>query len=972
MATLLVGLSVASAWAQTIAGTVKDSSGAVLPGVTVEASSPALIEKTRAVVSDGAGQYQIVSLVPGTYTVTFSLPGFSTVVREGIQLSENFTANVSADMKVGAVEETITISGSSPVVDVQSIGSQKRVMTREVLDTIPIARNIAAAGVLIPGATVSGASNGGRDVGGNAAMQQATITYHGSADQIIAWEGVRLNNMDGNGNGQSVVANDGSLQEISYTTGIDTIELAEGGIRVNQVPRDGGNKLNGAAYADFTHTPWQSSNLRKNLTDRGITNVTKVYLLRDLNGTVGGPISRDHLWFLVSGRYNVFDTTYVDSYFNKNPTPYLYVPDLNRPGHDDGVVPNWTGRLTSALGQKDKLTFWFSDQRKYRTHYNISASITPEATAVQHTPYAAVYVTKWTRTQTSKLLFDVSVGILDSHYDLDFQPGTTPTTLSYTDQANGKSTGAYSAGESHLWSSMETIPFSATYVTGSHAFKFGGSLGMAQHRNIRIYNGDVTATLNAGVPQSVTLRASQDSRESIYPDLQFFAQDKWTYHRVTMSLGARYDDLTGYAPPNDLPANRWMPGRHFERTDVQHWKDINPRLGVAIDLFGTGKTALKAGVGRFVAKVGSTTVAQNAPQSTIGPTDVRTWRDLNGDFTIYNADGSLQSDELGASSNANFGKIIPSTTVTDPATLNGWNSRGKSWEYSTSVQHELRPGTVAYGGYYYRTFGNEVVTDNTLIDASSFSGPFCITAPTSPDLPNGGGYQVCGLYDITTAARPLVQNYVTKASNFGDITNVYQGFDVGTNAQLPHGSFVNAGLNFQKRHLDMCNAPQLSGTTTYQVDSPEKRFCDQRFPFKPDFKLLGSTRLPYDMQVSATFQIATGPNITATWQAPNSVIAPALGRNLAAGATATKSIQLIEPGTLYGDTLFQTDVRLSKRLRIGPLKIRGDVNLYNVFNSNFASTLNSNFSTNAASNQFLRPTNVLQGRLFKIDTQIDF
>ena len=971
MAALLFELSLSSAYAQTIAGTVRDATGSVLPGVTVEASSPALIEKTRAVISDGAGQYQIVSLVTGVYTVTFTLPGFSTIRREGIELSENFTANVSTEMRVGGVEETITVSGASPVVDVQSVGAQRRVMTREVLDTIPIARNIAAAGVLIPGATVSGASNGGRDVGGNAAMQQATITFHGSADQIIAWDGVRLNNMDGNGNGQSVVANDGSLQEIAYTTGIDTIDLAEGGIRVNQVPRDGGNTFNGSVYADFTHQPWQWDNLRQNLTDRGITNVTKVYLLRDLNPSIGGPILRNRLWFFLSGRYNVFDTTYVDSYYNLNPTPFKYVPDLTRPGHDDGIVPNWTFRLASQIGQKDKVTFWFSDQRKYRGHWNLSASVTPEATGIQHTPYAAVYITKWTRTQTSRLLLDAGVGILDSHYDIQYQPGVGPTDLAYTDQANGKATGAFASGQSSLDSSMETIPVSATYVTGSHAFKLGLSLGAGQHRTQRQYNGDVTLTLNGGVPQSVTLRASQDARESFWPDMQIYAQDKWTFKRATMNLALRYDDITGYAPPNDLPANRWMPATHFERTDVQHWRDINPRIGVAIDLFGTGKTALKASMGRFVAKVGSTTVAQNAPQSTIGQTDVRTWRDLNGDYTIYSADGSLQADELGPTSNANFGRVIPSTSVTDPATLVGWNSRGKSWEYSTSLQQELSPGVVLYGGYYMRRFGNDVVTDNTLITSADFTGPFCIKAPTSPDLPSGGGFDVCGLYDITSAARPRVQNFVTKASSVGDITNVYQGFDIGTNARLRGGTFVNVGFNMQSRHLNTCNAPALSGTTVFQVDSPEALFCDQTFPFKPDFKLLGARPLPWDMQLSGTFQIATGPNVTATWQAPNSVIAPVLGRNLAAGATATKSVQLIEPGTIYGDMLFQTDVRLSKRVHVGRLRLRGDVNLYNVFNSNFASTLNSNFST-SASNQFLRPTNVLQGRLFKVDMQVDF
>ncbi len=970
-ALLLLVVTQSTAWAQTIAGTVRDATGGVLPGVTVEASSPSLIEKTRSAVSDGSGQYQIVSLASGVYTVTFILPGFNSIRRQGIELSENFTANVNADMKVGGVEETITVSGSSPVVDVQSVGAQRRVMTREVLDTIPIARNIAAAGVLIPGATVSGASNGGRDVGGNAAMQQATITFHGSADQIIAWDGVRLNNMDGNGNGQSVVANDGSLQEIAYTTGIDTVDLAEGGIRVNQVPRDGGNTFNGSMYADFTHTPWQWSNLRENLTERGITNVTQVTLLRDLNPSLGGPILKSRLWFFLSGRYNVFDTTYVDSYSNANPTPYTYVPDLSRPGHDDGIVPNWTARLASQLSQKDKVTFWFSDQRKYRGHWNLSASVTPEATGIQHTPYSAVYISKWTRTQTSRLLLDAGLGILNSHYDIQYQPGVTPTTLSYTDQANGKATGAFASGQSSLDSSMETIPFSATYVTGSHAYKVGVSFGAGQHRTQRQYNGDVTLTLNAGVPQSATLRASQDARESFWPDLQIYAQDKWTFKRATMNLALRYDDISGYAPPNDLPANRWMPAASFERTDVQHWKDINPRIGVAFDVFGNGKTALKASAGRFVAKVGSTTVAANAPQSTIGQTDVRTWRDLNGDYTIYNDDGSLQSVELGPSSNANFGKVITSTTVTDPATLQGWDSRGKSWEYGTSLQQELRPGVVLYGGYYLRRFGNEVVTDNTLISRTDFTGPFCVKAPVSPDLPGGGGFDVCGLYDITPAARPLVQNYVTKESNVGGITNIYQGFDVGSNARLPGGTFVNVGFNMQSRHLDACNAPVLSGTTIYQVDSPEARFCDQRFPFKPDFKLLGARPLPWGMQVSGTFQVATGPGVVATWQAPNSLIAPALGRNLSAGATATKSVQLIEPGQVYGDMLFQTDLRLSKRVKLGRFRVRGDVNLYNVFNSNFASTLNSNFST-SASNQFLRPTNVLQGRLFKIDAQVDF
>src|SRR3984893_17519604 len=137
----------------TIAGTVKDASAAVLPGVTVEASSPVLIEKVRTSVTEGNGQYRIVNLLGGTYTVTFSLPGFSTVKREGIELSGAFDASISVEMKVGGVSETITVTGETPIVDVQSVRRQQT-LTNETLTSIPLTRSWAATAVLIPGIVV--------------------------------------------------------------------------------------------------------------------------------------------------------------------------------------------------------------------------------------------------------------------------------------------------------------------------------------------------------------------------------------------------------------------------------------------------------------------------------------------------------------------------------------------------------------------------------------------------------------------------------------------------------------------------------------------------------------------------------------------------------------------------------------------------------------------------------------------------
>jgi len=252
---------VAAAQTSAVAGTVKDTSGAVLPGVTVEASSPALIEKVRSAVTDGSGQFKIEALRPGTYTVTFTLPGFSVVKREGVELTSDFTATINADMKVGALEETITVSAESPVVDVQNI-TTRTVMTRDVLDSIPTGRNIQAVGIMIPGTAISVGGGGAlsRDVGGSGNLQQSPLQYRGSPDTVQTVEGMRLNNLCANGAYSGVYWNDQSFQEISYVTGADSAEMGQGGMRVNMVPKDGGNSFHGVVFGNYAPSSWASDN----------------------------------------------------------------------------------------------------------------------------------------------------------------------------------------------------------------------------------------------------------------------------------------------------------------------------------------------------------------------------------------------------------------------------------------------------------------------------------------------------------------------------------------------------------------------------------------------------------------------------------------------------------------------------------------------------------------------------------------
>src|SRR5262245_36540989 len=425
--------SVVAAQTSSIAGSVRDPSGAVLPGVTVEASSPALIEKVRSGVTDSSGLYRVENLRPGTYVVTFTLPGFSTVRREGIELTSDFIATVNAELKVGAIEETITVTGESPVVDTQSI-TQRTVMTRDVLDVIPSGRNIQAIGIMIPGTSLSLGGGGAlsRDVGGSAGMQQSPLILRGSTDAVQTIEGMRLNNLEANGAYSGVYWNDGSFQELSYVTGADSADMAQGGVRINMVPRDGGNSFRGNVLGNYTGDGWQANNLRDNLrgsltpsTTNRISNVSMIQKIWDFNPGFGGPIAKDRLWFYGTFRHWGVEKTVVDSYYDADPSTYRYSPDTSKPGIDDGHIVSRAGRVSWQASSKDRFAYYHDDQNKYRNHWGINALITPEAAAVQVTPTSYVSVSKWTRTQTNKLLLEGGVAIYSQEYTELYQPQVT-------------------------------------------------------------------------------------------------------------------------------------------------------------------------------------------------------------------------------------------------------------------------------------------------------------------------------------------------------------------------------------------------------------------------------------------------------------------------------------------------------------------------------------------------------------------
>jgi hypothetical protein len=248
-----------------IAGVVRDTSGAVLPGVTVEVSSPALIEKTRSAATDDAGQYRVVDLRPGTYTVTFTLQGFSTVKREGVVLDANFTAPVNAELRVGAIEETVTVTGESPIVDVQNT-ARREVVDRELLDALPTGRDFQTIGNVIPGVTM-----GRFDVGGSSTAQSGTLVAAGSRGQDfqLKIDGMHANNSFGEGWFNGIYHNEAIFQEMSYTVSGGTAENQAAGVSVNMIPRSGGNTFAYEFLGTFSNHSLQAENVDDELRARG-------------------------------------------------------------------------------------------------------------------------------------------------------------------------------------------------------------------------------------------------------------------------------------------------------------------------------------------------------------------------------------------------------------------------------------------------------------------------------------------------------------------------------------------------------------------------------------------------------------------------------------------------------------------------------------------------------------------------------
>jgi hypothetical protein len=990
----------AAAYAQAaITGVARDQSGGVLPGVTVEAASPVLIEKVRSVATDGTGQYRIVNLLPGTYSVTFTLPGFSTIKRDGIQLTGDFVATVNGDLKVGAIEDQITVTGESPIVDVQSAKVQQTV-SKDVLAAIPSSRNAAGIQALVPGMSTnsdSGGINGGMTGG-------AGSIHGGRGNDSRTYSDGNNTGWAGGSAGGGNTPNVSGAQEVVLSTSGGLGEAETSGVILNVIPRDGGNTFSGQFSASGANDAMQGSNYTQKLKDAGLKTPSELLKVYDINPMGGGRIIRDKLWFYLTYRQTGGERTVPGMWINKNagnPNAWTVDFDRTKPAFDDNLERNGIGRLTWQISPRNKVSAHWSEQ------YTASSikgggtgTTTPEASTYTLFQPSHINSASYSAPLTSRLLIEAGWGTYQSRYR---NPGPrvdgtfNPRMIRVNEQAgeipglNSRMPSGVGGGfNHHLIGALANLRASTSYVTGAHNMKFGYQGGFGNPSQTYTYfNEVILIRMQNGVPNRLTQVVSNDHTNikivrNLIPT-SFYGQDQWTTGRLTLQGGVRYDHLLTTYPDSffggpgynaSAPTLIDYPSRS---TQGVSWNDVSVRTGAAYDLFGTGKTALKFNLGKYMEAFSATNTDLDLNpliRNTISTT--RTWTDTNKDF-VPNCDlaNKEKNGECAAMDNKNLG-TANFTRSYDPNFVTGSGVRPYNWGLGLSVQQEVLPRVSVNVGYFRNWWGNWYAVDNRSTTLADYT-PFSIVAPVDSRLPGGGGQTISGLYNLVPGKVGAVDELAQSASNFAKLQENWQGVDVNVVARLRSGLTLQGGTSTGRRLEDACamkaalpeygTGPNGGNTSIAGTQTQTNPYCRIVEPYATQIRGLATYAIPVvGLQVSGTWSSTPGSDLAANYTVTSAIanVGPQpLGRNLSAGNV---TVNLIQPQTFFADRRNNLDFRVAKILRYGRTRTQIGVDIYNATNTDVVTTYNQTFT----STSWLTPTAIQPARYIKVSGQFDF
>jgi hypothetical protein len=771
------------------------------------------------------------------------------------------------------------------------------------------------------------------------------------------------------------------VQEIVVNTDSMSAEFELGGVTSNAITRQGSNAFHGSFVGRYTNTSLQGENLSDDLLARGLSSSNRIKEIWDANPSVGGPLVNDRAWIFASARYWGTYRYIAGLYDDLDPTALFYTPDLSKPA----VQPVWHAsgdvRVTLQATARNKIDAYYHVQRSdFGTCLAPTNATAPSACGHPKNDPQWLGQANWSAPLSNRTLIEAGATLTVQASTRRRDPGVASDLSAITDRNLIPSTWRAPAdGYGGTRNNQSNYRAAVSYVTGRHAFKFGLTLQHMWRVTGADHNNSVNYTFNTGAPTELTQFAEPATfSERVNYNLGLYAQDQWTVRRLTLNLGLRADFLNSQVDAQHLPAGLLIGERNFAAIkNVPNWSDLSPRLGVAYDLFGSGKTVLKATLARYV-QGESYGIARevNPLLSTVGST-TRSWNDHNGNFTPdCDLRNIAQNGECGPVANDKFGQMIVGTKY-DEALTSGFGVRPYNWGASLSIQHEIVPRVTASAGYFRRWFGNfNNIIQNIAVANADFS-PFCITVLPNPRLPGGGGNQMCGYYDVNPERFGKVDYLITSDRKFGKQEDVFDGFDFTVSARLPNRAQVNGGLSVGRQRTNFCYMLEnltLSFTMASMSASPRTTpFCDIQPPMQPNVKLQAVYPLPWwGIQTSATFQSLPGQQILAIQNTSNQQIRQSLGRNLSSCGDAVVcpnrvSLEVLPPGTMYGDRINQVDLRVSKLVRIGRTAIHPTVSVYNLLNANPVLQYNNQYVAN-----WPRPMTILTARFVDFGVRIDF
>jgi hypothetical protein len=744
------------------------------------------------------------------------------------------------------------------------------------------------------------------------------------------------------------------------------------------IPKEGGNQFTYYFYGNYSNENMKQDNVDDDLRARGLTAGTYTMRQYDMVPAIGGPIVQDKLWFFSAAERSLVRRSRAGVHYNATPLGWAYTPDLDRPAPNQNTDWDWGARLTWQASPRNKISAFWSQQIHNYHHRNSDGSNNATTTAA---PESTNYTEEWPnyvaqlvwKSPINNRLF-VEAGSSMYVTAIPTSPSRDPgytvdpfSIISATDTASGfcfrVSGGTGCGGWNRPFNRASYSRASASYITGSHAVKVGLQFRYGDVGTYGSASKEFSFRLTNGVPNRVTMNAYPNAERRKGVEWGYYVQDQWTRNRLTLNLGARIDHQREWVPASYNPAGLFVGERRFEAVeDVPNNWEFSPRFGVSYDVFGDGRTALKATVSRYVGQsLGGISDEMN-PQGRIVGSTFRSWADTNQNFwpdcDLLNPARQVVpgGDTCGPTNNPSFGQVNPTNLGYNEDLLTGWGVRIHNWEYSAQLDHQLTPAFGLSVAWFRRVQGGLTSVDDLNRVPGDYDH-FCVTAPLHPELPGGGGYEVCDLYDPKVIVEERTQinssdDYSNYSTGGQGRTETWNGVDLQGQWRLPGGAVLSGGLSTGRVSLNDC----------VTVDLPTVQYCDITEPLQTSVKFIAHYPLPwYGVELSGSVADVPGQFKLATFTFRNADIRDSLGRDLSGGANDTVNVSLIPPRTESLPRVTQVDMKVAKTFRRNNLRITPSVDFINLLNANSVEGYNSTLRAN-----WPRPVRIQFGRAAKL------